>query len=107
MAKKGRSQFQCALVLATALALSLPGSAQALVTAGVSRSPSASYVAAYSDTPGGVTVSVERAGSLIGLLGFVSPRGKVAPRSRRQPPDQRSYLRIRGPLATEVVAMRW
>jgi hypothetical protein len=66
MAKKGCSQFQCALVLATALALSLPGSAQALVTAGVSRSPSASYVAAYSDTPGGVTVSVERAGSLIG-----------------------------------------
>jgi hypothetical protein len=66
MAKKRRSQFRCALVLTTALALSTPGSAQALVTAGVSRSPSSSYVAAYSDTPGGVTVSVERAGSVIG-----------------------------------------
>jgi hypothetical protein len=65
MAKKGRSRFRWALGLAAALALSIPGGAQALVTAGVSRSPSASYVAATSDTPGGVTVSVERAGSLI------------------------------------------
>lgn len=66
MAKKGRSRFQCALVLTTALALFIPGSAQALVTAGVFRSPSNSYVVAYSDTFGDVTVSVARAGNLIG-----------------------------------------
>jgi hypothetical protein len=65
MAKKRRSRFRFAVGLAAALALSVPSSAEALVTAGVSRSPSVSYVAAYSDTAGGVTVSVERAGSLI------------------------------------------
>jgi hypothetical protein len=39
--------------------------ARAAVTAGVFLSPDISYVAAYSDTGGGVTVSVERAGALV------------------------------------------
>jgi hypothetical protein len=47
------------------LALVVADGARAAVRAGVFRSPETSYVAAYSDLGGGVTVSVERAGALL------------------------------------------
>jgi hypothetical protein len=52
-------------LVAAVLMLAAADGAGAAVTAGVFRSPETSYVAAYSDIGGGVTVSVERAGVLV------------------------------------------